>query len=523
MVKRADNSYAFSQNDISLNTRNIILSNTLLALVVISKFALQYHLIADGFELHRDEYLHLDQARHLAWGFVSIPPATSFISWIIYLLGNSVFWVKFFPALFGTLTIVLVWKSVEALNGGIYARILAALGTMFSAYLRINTLYQPNSLDILSWAFLFFCVIKYISTKENKWIYWFAIGFGIGFLNKYNIFFLLAGLIPALLLTEHRKLFKQRALYIALGIGLIIIAPNIIWQFQNGLPVVSHMQELSSGHLIHVSRISIVLEQIMFFLPSILVLLFAFIGFIFYKPFKSYRAIVFSFLITLALFLYFKGKPYYALGLYPPLFAFGSVYLEYLTKKGLKRYFRPAMILIIIVLGIIYIPITCPVFSITEMQKNEQVKDFYRKTGQLKWEDGKEHDLPQDFADMVGWKELAGIVNSVWDTLTDEQKEKTIIFCENYGQAGATNYYGKEYMGAVSNHDDYKNWFPQKEIENVILILGKNRNVPEDYTKVFGSVSYIGRIENTASRENGTSVYLLSNPSRIVRSEELRD
>lgn len=505
-----------------MNLKRNIINNGILFLFILIKFLIQYHLIADGFELHRDEFLHLDQARHLAWGFVSIPPVTSWISYLILLLGNSVFWVKFFLALFGALTIVVVWKSIEALNGGIYARILGAMGTLFSAYLRINTLYQPNSFDILCWAFLFYCVIKYIGSKENKWLYWFAVGLGLGFLNKYNITFLLLGLVPALILTEHRSVFKQKPVYIAVCIALLIIAPNLIWQFQHRLPVISHMEELASSQLAHVNRMDIVTEQILFFIPSLFILIFAFIGFSRYKPFKEYRVVAITYIITISLFIFFRGKPYYCVGLYPILLAFGSVYLEQLTTTGYKRYFRPAMLFIILILGIAYIPLTCPIFSVEKIETSSTIKEFYQKIGQLKWEDGKEHNLPQDYADMIGWKELTGITDSAWKRLTEEEKEKTIILCSNYGQAGAINYYAKEYPAAVSPNADYKNWFPDKVIENIILVRWKNNAFSDDYKKVFSSIEYIGAITNTSSREYGSSVYLLRNPSRIVYSEELK-
>ncbi|MEO7487367.1 MAG: glycosyl transferase, partial [Ferruginibacter sp.] len=84
---------------------------------ILVKFLLQYLLFNPDYDLQRDEYLHLDQANHLAWGFQSVPPVTSWISCIIKLFGNTVFWVKFFPALFGALTIFVVWKTIEALNG----------------------------------------------------------------------------------------------------------------------------------------------------------------------------------------------------------------------------------------------------------------------------------------------------------------------------------------------------------------------------------------------------------------------
>ena len=85
--------------------------NLVLILFLVLKFALQYVLLSSEYDLQRDEYLHLDQAKHLAWGFQSVPPFTSWVSYIILLLGNTIFWIKFFPALFGALTLLIVWKA----------------------------------------------------------------------------------------------------------------------------------------------------------------------------------------------------------------------------------------------------------------------------------------------------------------------------------------------------------------------------------------------------------------------------
>ncbi|CEJ71010.1 hypothetical protein BN1195_03349 [Chryseobacterium oranimense G311] len=60
----------------------------LLIFFIIAKFILQYSLISTEYELHRDEYLHLDQANHLAWGYLSVPPMNSWLAWLIKLLGG---------------------------------------------------------------------------------------------------------------------------------------------------------------------------------------------------------------------------------------------------------------------------------------------------------------------------------------------------------------------------------------------------------------------------------------------------
>src|ERR1700733_12757346 len=104
----------------------------ILTCLIVAKFLLQYFLYNSAYDLQRDEYLYLDQANHLAWGYLSVPPLTSWISRIIAWLGNTVFWVRFFPALFGVLTIVMVWKAIEELKGRLFALILGTTCILFS-------------------------------------------------------------------------------------------------------------------------------------------------------------------------------------------------------------------------------------------------------------------------------------------------------------------------------------------------------------------------------------------------------
>lgn len=187
------------------------IKTTVLFSFIFLKFLIQYSLILPEYDLQRDEYLHLDQADHLAWGYLSVPPVTSWISYIIKLLGNSVFWIKFFPALFGALTTIVVWKTIEELGGNLFALILGATCVTFSVLFRLNTLYQPNSLDVLCWTLLYFFIIKYTNQQQFKWLYYASITFAFGFLNKYNIVFAAIGLLPAFIITPERKIFSNKS------------------------------------------------------------------------------------------------------------------------------------------------------------------------------------------------------------------------------------------------------------------------------------------------------------------------
>ena len=304
---------------------------------IVLKFLIQYTLISPEYDLQRDEFLHLDLGHHLSWGYLSVPPLTSWISRIIYLLGNSVFWVKFFPSLFGALTILVVWKAIEELKGNFFALILGATCVLFSALLRLNTLYQPNSFDVLSWTIFYFIIIKYFNSGKPKWLFVAAIVFAFGFLNKYNIVFLVIAMIPAVLLTKHRKVFGKNELYIAILLGLVLIAPNLFWQYNNSFPIIHHLNELADTQLVNVDRLGFLKSQVFFFIGSLFVIISALYALLFYKPFRKYKPFFWTFFFTLIAFLYFKAKDYYAIGLYPIYISFGSVFLANIINKGWKK------------------------------------------------------------------------------------------------------------------------------------------------------------------------------------------
>jgi len=500
-----------------MKTRNLVLLGFILL-----KFILQYILIDPVYELHRDEYLHLDQARHLAWGYTSVPPFTSWISWIILQLGNGVFWVKFFPALFGALTLVVVWKTIEELKGGWFALLLGAISVVFSTLIRLNMLYQPNSLDILAWTLLFFILMKFINSENSKWLWFAGITFAFSFLNKYNIAFLLIGLLPSILITEHRMIFRNKQFYYAMGLAALLVLPNLIWQYMNGFPVFKHLDELARTQLVNVNRFDFLKEQLLFFMGSLFVILAAFVAFVIYPSFRKYRIFGWSFLFIISLFVYLKAKGYYAIGVYPIFLAFGAVYLEQILAGKWLKYLRPVAIILPLILFLPMLQIAFPNRTPQEIRQHaQQYKDF----GLLRWEDGKEHDLPQDFADMQGWKELAQKVDLAMASIPD--KEHTLLLCDNYGQAGAINYYSAiKNVGAVSMNADYINWFRlDNEIRNVILVQEASDTDPERNKEkpMFETIERVGQITNPYAREKGTSIYVLKNAkadiNEILRKE----
>ena len=482
---------------------------------ILIKFVLQYLLIDSGYDLHRDEFLHLDQAHHLAWGYISVPPVTSWFSYLIYLLGYTEFWVKFFPALLGALTITLVWKTIESFGGNLFACSLAAIALICSALARLNLLFQPNSFDILAWTFIFYTLIKHIQTGKNSWLYWMGIGFGFGFLNKYTVVFLGISLVLGLLISSERKRLQNPHFYGGIGLALIIALPNIIWQYVNDFPVLWHMRMLNKYQLVNVDRIDFLTEQPLFFIGSIYILIASLVSFFTYAPFKKYRFLFFTLVATLTIFTILRAKAYYAISLYPIYFAFGSLYLTHLLKDGRKRYLRPVAILIPIIIFALMVTLVFPI------RPPEKLKEVYKRHPDLqltRWEDGVDHDIPQDFADMLGWKELAAKVDLAYAKAPAD--EYTVIICDNYGLAGAINFYTKtKGLQAITMNADYVNWIDLiREIRNVILVREASDEVSDREVSLFEKSEEIGTITDPNARESGTVIHLLLGAKTDINS-----
>ncbi|KRT16679.1 hypothetical protein ASU31_07640 [Pedobacter ginsenosidimutans] len=486
-----------------------------LVFFLILKLVLSFVLVNSVYELHRDEFLHLDQANHLAAGFTSVPPLTSLFSWLIKAFGNGYFVVKLVPALLGALTIFYCWKIVGFLKGNLLAKCLVAVACLCSAMLRLNTLYQPNSFDVLAWTAIFYYLLKYFDKNEARYLYAFAIFVALGFLNKYNILFLIIGLLPAILITSKRKIFTDKHLYLAILLALLIISPNVIWQINNHFPVLAHMKLLQATQLVHVNRIDFFIGQFLFFISSIFILLAGIGSLIFYKDFSKYRWIILTYLFTLIVFSYFKAKDYYALGLYPVLLAFGA---HYLSRVLAKKYVLTGLLFAFNIGSFIYlIPLIMPVYSPDEIVAHHK---RFERVGALRWEDGKNHQLPQDYADMQGWKELAALVDSAYGMVKD--KSTVLVRADNYGQAGAINYYSKyKNINAVSYNADYLYWFKiDKPIKDLIMITWWNDEDPQRKREqpYFARITKIGEIKTPYAREEGAGVFLLEDANIDVNS-----
>jgi hypothetical protein len=492
--------------------------NGFLYLLALLKFILPFFLQSSIYEPHRDEFLYLAEGSHPAFGFMEVPPLLSVFAWITGLFGNGMFWIKFWPSLFGALNFILVGKLIISLGAKIFALILLFFCFFFTGFLRVHFLFQPNFLEIFFYTVIAVGLVQYVRTSENKWLYITGIGAGLGLLSKYSVAFYLISLLPAILITKHRTIFLNRHFYIALGLAFIIFLPNLIWQYIHHFPVLYHMHELNSTQLQYVKLSSFLIDQLVMFLPCCFIWVTGFLYLFFNKEGKTFVFLGLAYIGVVAILLWFHGKSYYTLGLYPILFGFGSFAIEKWAIQS-RFFLRFLISAVIIYLGIRFTFICLPLMSPADLAAHYE-KTHAANLGVLRWEDQQDHPLPQDFADMLGWEEMAEKASVAFHSLDSSQQSNTIIFCDNYGMAGAVSYYGEKYHipPAYSDNASFLYWIPDNiQFKNLVLIENDPNEMKYDFIKQFSSAKITDSITNPYAREKGTAIMLLSGASELFR------
>jgi len=484
-----------------------------LFLVILSLAGVALHLLFyKNLGFHRDELLYLSLGEHPDFGYFSVPPFIGILAMaVVKIFGYSLFAVKIVPALLGGGLVYLAALTAKELNGSFFAQVLAGVGLICSIlFLRTFSLFQPVFLDVFFWTLAYYLLVRFINSNLTKYLYYFGIVVGIGLLNKYNILFLVMALLIVLPFSKWRRLFLTRDLYLTILVVLLIVLPNIVWQLVHQMPVLHHLGELRDSQLAKMSSANFLVEQLLMIFPATLIGLPGMFYLLFSEQLKRFRVIGFSLLVVLLLYLLLQGKSYYSAGIYPFLLSAGAVFYEkYLKTSALRVAFAGVLLWLtwtILPMGI-------------SSKSPEKLVAYFDKMARItkndavrRYENNNYHPLPQDYADMLGWEELAAITNKAWQQV--EQKEQCLIYAENYGQAGAVTILGKKFSlpEALSFSDNFRYWLPKtfdREIQELIYI---NHELGDDIRQLFEDITEIGRLTDPLARESGVRVYLCKKP-----------
>jgi hypothetical protein len=489
-------------------------------LLALIKFILPFFLQDSAYEPHRDEFLYLSEARHLDWGYLELPPMMSILGWFSNLMGGSLFWIRIWPSLFGSLTYMLIARLILSLQGGAFALLLGFLPFVFGYFLHVFFIFQPNFLEVFFWTLMGFGLLRYVQTKRPGGLYIAGLGLGLGMLSKYSVSFFAISLLTGLIITKQKDVLKNRHFYYAMLMALLLFLPNLVWQFVHGFPEFNHLKELQQQQLKNVSRAAFLADQLLLNLPCIFIWASGVYWVAFTVKGKPFRFIGWAFAIVITLLVAGSGKSYYGMPAYPVFFGFGAVLLENWTGQRL-RYMRYAMLGFVVFFGCLLDMIALPMLPPRQLANYYARNSFYRSLGFLKWEDQKDHLLPQDFADMLSWKEMTEKMSKIYEGLDSTEKSQSILDCDNYGEAGAVDYYGPPFhLPAVMAHGaNYLFWVPKNFYQSNVVILVSDYDYGRDtgFIRSFRFGEKVDSISNPYARESGSYFFLFKGPTKAFQ------
>jgi 4-amino-4-deoxy-L-arabinose transferase-like glycosyltransferase len=438
-----------------------------------------------------DELYYLACSRHLAWGYVDQPPLIAAVVWLIrHTLGDSLPAIRFLPALAGAALVIMTGMLARDLGGGRFAQAIAGIGLLVApGMLVMNNMLTMNAWEPLFWTGAALIALRIVQTGDTRLWIWFGVLAGMGLENKYSMAIWCAGIVLGLLLTAERRVLASRWLWIGGAIAVLIFLPNLLWNVQHHFPFVELQRNIHrSGRDVALGPLAFLGQEAFAMLPLTVPL---WVGLI---SAGRHRFLAYAFVFTAVVIMLTSPRIYYLFPAFPVLFAAGGVAWErWLTRPRLV-WIKPAYAALLLAAGAMVAPIAVPV--LTPEQYTRYARALHIEQPRI--ENHKLGALPQLFADQFGWDEMAAEVARIYNALPPDVRARTAIFGQNYGEAGAIDFFGPKYglPGAISGHQNYFIWGPRGYTGESMIVMDDR---PEKLERIFTRVEKAGHVEHPYS------------------------
>jgi hypothetical protein len=436
--------------------------------------------------IFRDEFYYLACGRRLAWGYVDHPPLVAAIARAATAaFGDSLLAFRLPAILCGLLTIWAADAIVRRLGGAWFARLVTSLCIAVAPhFLFVFHVLSMNGPEVLLWTLGAWALL--VAVEDERPAAWLAFGAicGLGLLNKHSMLVFGLGAFVGLLATRARRQLTRPWPWAAALVAAMMFAPHVVWQAQHGWPTAEFIANAQREKIAALAPLEFVVSVAMMLNPfTVPVWLAGVIALFAVRRRSGPRALGWLFLVAFAVFLVQRSKAYYVTPVFPVAFAAGGVALERWTARfGRARMAVPALL---VVGGVMVAPLALPVLDVGRLTA-------YSARFGLQSPAAERHELgvlPQHFADMFGWEPLAQAVSRVYLALPDAERATARVFAQNYGQAGALEYYAARYPlpRVVSPHNNYWYWGPGPDGGTIIIVGGRR----EDHLKALEQVDQV--------------------------------
>jgi 4-amino-4-deoxy-L-arabinose transferase-like glycosyltransferase len=361
----------------------------------------------------RDEFDYMSCGDHLQWGYVDQPPLIPFLIHICRaVLGDSLRNIRFIPALGSSLLVVQTAVLAREMGGRRYAVLLSAVcAVIVPQYLSNGSLLGTNCLEPNLWMGCAYFAILAIQRNDPRYWLWFGVVAGIGLEEKYSIAIFGLGIVVGLLVTDQRRVFLNKWIWLGGLAAFLIFLPNLLWNIHYDWPFAQLM------HAIKAEGRDVVWGPSQFFFQQVLVTnplvaplwLGGLFALLFSARLRPYRLLGWSYVVSYTMFFLLHGKNYYLAPIYPMLLAAGAVGIEHWldcpeSARPRLQWLKPTIVIVLLASGIHLVPIVVPVLPPDRFLTYTKTLPFKLPVNEYSHARAA---LPQWYSDQFGWKEIA--------------------------------------------------------------------------------------------------------------------
>ncbi len=198
-----------------------------------------------NFNLYGDEAQYWLWSKDLSYGYFSKPPLLSWvIALVTFLFGDGFFVLKIIPVSVYCISSYLIYILAKKLCDNKPLSVCCALTFFLLPSVSLSSFIL--STDVVLILFWIGSLIQLLKIKENpSYFNFICLGFllGLAFLSKYAAIYFIIGLIFLLIIEKKYALvFKQSKLKLLLSLMVLvlILLPNILWNYQHGWLTIDH-------------------------------------------------------------------------------------------------------------------------------------------------------------------------------------------------------------------------------------------------------------------------------------------
>lgn len=484
------------------------LASGMLIVVAIALAKLAFHCYFNNrYDYFRDEFDYLACGNHPAWGYVDQPPLIPFLIHVWRAIGgDSLRSIRFIPALASSLLVLQTAVLAREFGGRRFALLLSAVTVVVAPqYLSNGSLLGTNCLEPNLWMGCAYFAVLAIKRNDPRYWLWFGVVAGLGLEEKYSIAVFGLSIVTGLLLTAQRRVFLNPWIWVGGLAAFLVFLPNLLWNIHYHWPFVELMRNIrAEGRDVVLPLPQYFFQQTLLVHPfTAPIWITGLIAFFVSPRLKAYRALGWCYLTCFAVFFVLHGKNYYLAPIYPMLLAAGAVVIESAIEgrkidgaetAGLelgrhrRAWLKPAIIILLLAAGAHLAPVVVPVLSPDKFIA--YMKYLPMKLPVMEHSHARAV-LPQWYSDQFGWEEIVAETAKAYNQLSPTERTGCGIFAQDYGQAGAIDFFGPRYglPAALSGHQTYWLWGPRGYTGNCLIVLDDTR---EKLEELFDSVDFVG-------------------------------